>query len=422
MEITMNTLKKKILEKIIYFTLLLMTVTEEKALEDVNQPGNIPYSPTKLIERGIGIEHDIKAFDIIKALGTKDVQAFIFSFLDTKDFLRASHASLEWRKVAYVAGYTYDNSIALALSNRYMDETSCQALCHAPFSVLILKNCYLEGEGVIFLSRQASLVKKLDLSYSRIGGDGAKALASGNLAHLNSLNLSEIPIKDEGAQALASGNLTGLTYLDLSGTLIKDAGVKALASGNLVNLNSLNLSYSRIRDEALKALASGNLVNLNCLNLSYSRIRDEGAKALASGNLVNLNSLNLSYSHIRDEGAKALASGTLTALTSLNLSANPIGDEGVKALAIGTLTALISLNLSYSHIGDEGAKALALGRLTNLNFLDLSGTRVGLVGAQELARANFRRNGSRSTFLLTFSRIQKVEKPFGFRVENPYRD
>jgi Leucine-rich repeat (LRR) protein len=406
----MSTLKKQILKKIIYFTLLLMTVTEEKAQEDPNQPGSTLYHSERLIKRA-GI--------------ARDPLCVIFSFLDQKDFLRASHVCKEWREDAYVAGYRYGKS--LDLSNRSLDVASCKSLRDIPFSVLILKNYHLGNDEATILSRWTKPIKTLELSFNKKGDEGAKTIVLGNLVKLTSLSLPGSGIRDEGAKAIAK-ELTALTYLDLSGNEVGVEGAKSI-SENLNNLASLNLSGNLIVNLGVQALASGKLINLTSLNLSGNNIGDNGAQALASGNLANLTSLNVSFNLIGDDGVKEIArklknltylnlldnligdkgakeiAKNLIHLSYLNLSDSSVGDEGARAIAFGKTVKLTSLDLSDSGVGDEGARAIASGNLAALASLNLSATSVGRVGAQALARANFRENEPR--FSLQFSRIQE---------------
>ncbi|WP_264730462.1 leucine-rich repeat domain-containing protein [Wolbachia endosymbiont (group B) of Episyrphus balteatus] len=229
-------------------------------------------------------------------------------------------------------------------------------------------------------------IKELSLSSCKIGNEGAKALANGNLTNLTQLNLSFNNIDKEGAKALANGNLTNLTQLDLSFNNIGKEGAKALADSNLKNLTQLNLSSNKIGNEGAKALADGNLTKLTQLDLSVNIIGKEGAKALADSNLKNLTQLNLSFNNIDKEGAEALAN--LTNLTQLNLADNNIGNKGAKALADGNLTKLTRLDLTKNNIANEGAEALANGNLTKLTQLDLTKNNIANEGAEALANGN----------------------------------
>ena len=115
------------------------------------------------------------------------------------------------------------------------------------------------------------------------------------------------------------------TTLDLSYNKIGVEGARALAL-NLANvkcLTTLDLSYNKIGDEGARALAL-NIANAKCLttlNLSYTNVGDEGARALAL-NLANakcLTTLDLSGNKIGDEGARALALNLANQIVLVNL-------------------------------------------------------------------------------------------------------
>ncbi len=65
-----------------------------------------------------------------------EMQARVFSFLDGKDFLRASHVCRAWRDIVYLAG----NNKTLDLSNRKLSQEDYQALLRVPFSALVFRH------------------------------------------------------------------------------------------------------------------------------------------------------------------------------------------------------------------------------------------------------------------------------------------
>jgi len=69
-----------------------------------------------------------------------ELQVHIFSFLDQKDFLRASLVCQSWRDGAHLVR----KEKTLDLSDRKLDLKDCQALLQVPFSSLILQRCQLE--------------------------------------------------------------------------------------------------------------------------------------------------------------------------------------------------------------------------------------------------------------------------------------
>jgi internalin A len=226
---------------------------------------------------------------------------------------------------------------------------------------------HIGPKGVQALKGLVSLTS-LNLSFNDIGPEGVQALKS--LVNLTSLNLSFNDIGPEGVQALKG--LVGLTSLNLRNNDIGAKEVQALKG--LVNLTSLNLDNNRLGAEGVQALKG--LVNLTSLDLGKNFIGAEGAQALKG--LVNLTSLNLDNNRIGAEGAQALKG--LVNLTSLNLDNNRIGPEGVQVLR--GLVGLTSLELSNNHIGPEGVQALK--GLVNLTSLGLQHNRIGAEATQAL--------------------------------------
>ncbi|KAK3236948.1 hypothetical protein CYMTET_52947 [Cymbomonas tetramitiformis] len=156
-------------------------------------------------------------------------------------------------------------------------------------------------------------------------------LAGNNLCGLDVYG--EGTYDESGIKALAEALVfnTSLNTLDLAHSKIGPEGAKALAVALTPNaegvfntsLNTLNLSSNTIGDEGAKALAVALTLNaegvfntsLNTLYLSGNNIGPEGAKALAVALTPNeegvfntsLNTLYLEGNHIGPEGAKASA-------------------------------------------------------------------------------------------------------------------
>lgn len=139
-----------------------------------------------------------------------ELLTFILSFLDQKNFHRASLVCHAWRDAALMAG----SEKMLDLSKRKLDERDCQVLLQIPFSSLILKECQLGDQGVLILSR-STRIKHLNLFNNKIEAAGTQALASGNMAALTSLILYYNRIGDEGAEALRAWAEKKFIKLDL---------------------------------------------------------------------------------------------------------------------------------------------------------------------------------------------------------------
>lgn len=120
-----------------------------------------------------------------------------------------------------------------------------------------------------------------------------------------------LPVSDDGALRLRavadddlrelarSPRLDRLVRLDLSGTRVGDAGMRALASASLPRLSSLNLYRTQVGDDGLSALLeSPSLPALTELLLPDCRVTDEGARRLlASPRLAALTRLDLRLNH-----------------------------------------------------------------------------------------------------------------------------
>lgn len=140
--------------------------------------------------------------------------------------------------------------------------------------------------AALLAHKSGRLLRTLNLAGSRLGDEGAAALAaSASLSALDGLDLGYNYIGNEGAAALAASvHLAALRELTLRGNHIGDEGAAALAaSANLSALEVLDLSNNRIGDAGAVALASSvRLAALRELNLSYNGIRAAGAAALTA--------------------------------------------------------------------------------------------------------------------------------------------
>ncbi|MGL9779571.1 MAG: hypothetical protein ACR5K5_04985 [Wolbachia sp.] len=105
--------------------------------------------------------------------------------------------------------------------------------------------------------------------------------------HITELSLSHCRIGNEGLKALAEGNLKNLTKLDLQVNDIDDEGAKALANGNLKNLTRLNLDYNEISGKGAKALVKGNFTSLTELSLHGNVLFNEADRKILKHNLKN---------------------------------------------------------------------------------------------------------------------------------------
>jgi hypothetical protein len=93
-----------------------------------------------------------------------EIQGYIFSFLDQKDFHTASLMCQSWRAAARMS----EGERSLDLSGRKLDVKDCEALLQVPFSSLILQRCQLGKQEALILS-QSTRIKGLDLMLNSIG-------------------------------------------------------------------------------------------------------------------------------------------------------------------------------------------------------------------------------------------------------------
>jgi hypothetical protein len=146
--------------------------------------------------------------------------------------------------------------------------------------------------------------EQLDLSFNRLGAEGAAALARARcLSQVKRLALAAANLGDAGVRALWRAPLERLRYLDLS-------------SNELLEPETLNAALS------LPALATLELAanRFTC----HARLR---ARAAA------LSRLNLSLNAVDDAGAGALARcDGLADLATLELWGNPCGGAGAALL------------------------------------------------------------------------------------------
>ncbi len=203
---------------------------------------------------------------------------------------------------------------------------------------------------------------KLDLGYTDVRDDGARALArsphlrptwfrlgtqqglsegafvemlnSPFASRLRQFNLWHVP--GWGPEAVASAPLGELRLLNLSSNQAGDAGVKALTrSKYLTQLVTLDLGYSHLTDAALEALAAWpGLVSVQSLNLGDNKsVTARGVGALLKSSYFKPSYLGLRYTAVDDSGARALAAWPgLANLIDLDLSYACLDDPGLVAL------------------------------------------------------------------------------------------
>ncbi|XDV33293.1 hypothetical protein PO909_003749 [Leuciscus waleckii] len=219
---------------------------------------------------------------------------------------------------------------------------------------VVLRDCGVTDEGCAALASalrsNPSHLRKLNLSYSKLGDSGVKlffAVLENPHCKLEKLWLSDCSVTDEGCAALASAlrsNPSHLRKLDLSYNKLGNSGVKlfsAVLENPQCKLEELWLYDCGVTDEGCAALASAlrsNPSHLRKLDLYKNKLGDSGVKlfsALLTNPHCKLEILGLRDCGVTDEGCAALASALRSNpshLRQLYLSKNKLGDSGVKLL------------------------------------------------------------------------------------------
>lgn len=207
---------------------------------------------------------------------------------------------------------------------------SCAAL--NSLTHLDLSNNTFSADGLQILLHAKTLGRLESLSLSRsVGGAPAGEVLGQAPQHLRSLNVSSCNLGTRGLQALCRGRFPHLTRLDLSGTRIGSLGGKALANAPFLGqLPALRLSRNRFEDKGVAdLLASGTLSNLRVLDLRRNRLTSAAALAIANTpSLGSLVELDLRNNRIDAAGVLALAqSPHLTNLKRVDLRDNDFSDQ-----------------------------------------------------------------------------------------------
>jgi internalin A len=225
-------------------------------------------------------------------------------------------------------------------------------------------------------------LKRLDLSLSRVGDRGLRALKSApNIEELN-LYFAE-QVTDEG-MAIVKG-WKHLKRLNLRGTKITDNTLEFLAS--VPTLESLDIGFAEVTDVGLDRLTS--LPNLRELTIAGNKLTDAGVHLLRQ--LPQLTYLDIGGSQRTDSGlwfvslteAGVDSIATLTELQDLRLSGT-----GVSARSIAKLKTLEKLErlvlLNCKRIGDDSLPMLSA--FPKLRVLDVKGTGMTEKGVAELRK------------------------------------
>ena len=239
-------------------------------------------------------------------------------------------------------------------------------------------------------------LKKIDLSYNRIGDEGAIAVTSA----IKDFQDFEFLLWNHRITKEGVGTVISLKpdiklkfdVLDLMGMSVAMLSILAdNVEGDIDQLGKFKVvSFKVIKQEAfLRVLA----ILKQCMNLEEVNLEGYDFHAFIDGinHCTELKTLHLERSNTGATGAQALANLVKhnPNLQTLSLSANRIGPCGVKALADGLMncTSIQTLNLNENCIGNDGAMALAdsLKHCTNLQMLCLNNNEICTDGVKALA-------------------------------------
>ena len=138
----------------------------------------------------------------------------------------------------------------------------------------------------------AATLQTLDLSWNRIGPDGARTLASA-LPELESLRLYHNDVGAPGAETIANAPWR-LASLNLCGNGIGVRGATALARGRATaELRSVHLGWVELGDAGVEQLAKRCWDRLTELNVRDNGITSTGVRPLVSDAFPKLRRLGL---------------------------------------------------------------------------------------------------------------------------------
>ena len=208
------------------------------------------------------------------------------------------------------------------------------------------------GDPIVF-----TLLTDLRICRSRIGDDGAVALAELLRLGAKELNISFLELMDckigrRGAFALG----------------------RSLSCATNTTLTSLRLDHnSDLKSEGLSALCKGLRTNstLKSLSVQYCNIESDGAASIAemlSFKRLALTSLNLTGNKIGAKGIATLSCQGLPQNSSLvelaiadngiRSTADDVSALGIFGRAVAAHPTLTTIDLMLNYIGDEGGRAL----------------------------------------------------------------
>jgi Leucine-rich repeat (LRR) protein len=217
-----------------------------------------------------------------------------------------------------------------------------------------------------------TVVRSIDLRGNLITDEGIQYLATHSLGRTFQLDLSCNRVKVEGWRFFALHNTT-ITQLIVTASRLGDEGAVALAGSKCVH--SLDLSANDITDHGAEALAKNEV--LEELFLNHNKITGYGARKLFQSHTLRV--LYLAHNQVEEVDEAVLSQNTT--LHRLNIDANPLTRRMVILLA--QQMSLQSLSLRSLALTDADVSIFASISQT-LIALYLGGNKLTDVGARQL--------------------------------------
>jgi hypothetical protein len=245
------------------------------------------------------------------------------------------------------------------------------------------------GADALAASPFVANLTTVELAGNDLTDRGLVALGtSPHLAHLTEFHVAGGSYGEAGAASVSgSAFAPALRSLDMRFSGLDANAARALSPARFPALKALALSSNPLGAEGLGALiATEWFAHLERFFGGNCGLGDAGARALSDIAVTSLKVMDLGGNEITDAGVIALArSQALANLTRLSLGNNPFGLPGVKALAEVNLPALEELDVSGIDLGRAGAQALAASpHLAKLKRLTVSAESVGIIGRSAL--------------------------------------
>ena len=323
-------------------------------------------------------------------------------------------------------------------------EMSNAVLATIALKVLHIPHNDISVQDAIAIADVVTSLEELDISYNKLGDDGAVLLSKGititktlkvldissnNMSPLGRVAILDATIKNASLENLKMGynyrqshaplvvattsinNI--LKSLDIQGCGICVIEANMIAHG-ITSLEELNISRNTsLGPDGVIAISNSKMLKI--LAMYMCDIGPSGASAIIAHYLLNntsLEELDICNNAIGPDGAAAIATAISDnkTLKILQISNNNIGPSGASAIAHSLLnnTSLEELNICKNAIGPDGANAIAksLTKNSSLNRLDMKYNCIGENGALEILRSLHLNNSVTSLHLFGYSELK----------------